>query len=197
MVIHAVPILSIPIHQMIVIHRQRGELASNYQELENLLNAQNWKEADQKTTEIMLKVAGQIANPPSGFTDYSLSHFSCTDLRKLDQLWVHYSHDRFGFTVQKQIWDQSAGETPYEKAIHFAKTVGWPVHDGAISAGLPYERSLNFTNTAPPGHLPVINLPVNAQKGFSRWGWIWGFVVQGDWLPPYYASLEAVSQCVL
>jgi hypothetical protein len=34
-----------------------------------------------------------------------ITSFSYQDLNAVDQLWLHYSKGRYGFSVQKQIWE--------------------------------------------------------------------------------------------
>ncbi len=55
----------------------------------------------------MLKACHQEKNTWLRIQDIQL--FPCIDLRTIDQLWVRYSNGRFGFSVQKRIW-QSVGE---------------------------------------------------------------------------------------
>ena len=45
-------------------------------------------------------------------------NFPCDDLRTIDQLWVHYSNGKFGFSVQKKIYmDELGGTRDYDKKI--------------------------------------------------------------------------------
>ncbi|MBE9008532.1 GUN4 domain-containing protein [Fortiea sp. LEGE XX443] len=74
----------------------------NYTHLRDLLKAGKWKEADEETRSVMLKAAGR--EKEDCFDTNSIEKFPCTDLRTIDQLWVKYSNERFGFSVQKKIW---------------------------------------------------------------------------------------------
>jgi hypothetical protein len=50
----------------------------------------------------MLKVSGR---EKEGMLDrFSIEKFPSQDLLTLDQLWRRYSKERFGFSVQKRIW---------------------------------------------------------------------------------------------
>ncbi|MBP0016279.1 MAG: GUN4 domain-containing protein [Cyanobacteria bacterium SBLK] len=40
----------------------------------------------------------------------SIDNFPCEDLREIDQLWIHYSKGRFGFSVQKRIYQGLGGK---------------------------------------------------------------------------------------
>ncbi len=114
----------------------------NYTRLQNLLASGNWKQADQETRSIMLKLAQR---EEEGWLDIeSVSNFKSTDLSTINQLWVEYSHGRFGFSVQKCIW-QNVKES--EKA--FCYKIGWRFLNKLI-----YHYNLTFSLDAPPGHLP-------------------------------------------
>jgi hypothetical protein len=97
----------------------------DYSRLRDLLAAKNWKEADEETISVMLQVAGQ---EKEGCVE-DIENFPWIDLCTIDQLWVKYSNERFGFSIQKRIW-QSAGGTNYHDAeaeCHFGERVGWRI----------------------------------------------------------------------
>jgi len=54
----------------------------------------------------MFEVAGRTKEESLRTED--IDNFPCEDLRTIDQLWVKYSNGRFGFSVQKRIY-QSLG----------------------------------------------------------------------------------------
>ena len=133
----------------------------DYTRLENLLEAGKWKEADQETLTVMLKVAGR------GWLDAeSIKKFPCTDLRTIDTLWVKYSNGHFGFSVQKKIW-QSVGGQPgkYDLGIYkkFAERVGWLklgrrqlMQLGKKEENWVSYSEITFSINAPQGHLPGV-----------------------------------------
>ncbi|MGA9382588.1 MAG: serine/threonine-protein kinase, partial [Phormidium sp.] len=60
----------------------------DYGKLRDLLKGGSWKEADEETLAVMLKVAGR---EKEGYLDRErIDKFPCTDLRTIDQLWVKY-----------------------------------------------------------------------------------------------------------
>lgn len=76
---------------------------ADYNQLEDLLQSQQWKEADLETMRAMLQVANRERQ---GFLSaWDLGKFPCGDLKKIDQLWVQHSNGRFGFSLQRQIFD--------------------------------------------------------------------------------------------
>lgn len=121
----------------------------DYSELQNLLAQGKWKEADEETLNVMLKVAGR--KEEGRLDTASIQEFSCTHLRTIDNLWVRYSNGRFGFSVQKHIWE-SVGGTPdaeYETMKRFGDHIQWRVSGDWLDYG-----ELTFSVEAPEGHLP-------------------------------------------
>ena len=51
----------------------------------------------------MLKVARRVA--AGWLREEDIEDFPCLDLQAIDCLWVKYSGDRFGFSVQCCIWE--------------------------------------------------------------------------------------------
>ena len=130
-----------------------------YQRLEALLAAGKWQEADKETTKVMLQVAGR---EKEGYLDVqSIDNFPCEDLRAIDRLWVKYSQGRFGFSVQKRIYQSLGGTRKYNSEVweKFGDRVGWREGDRWL-----YYNDLTFNLTAKEGHLPVLRI---------RWDRIW------------------------
>jgi serine/threonine protein kinase len=123
----------------------------DYKKLQNLLAAGKWQEADEETRKKMLEVMGQQQR---GYLDEAdIEKFPCKDLCTINQLWVNYSNNRFGFSVQKHIWLKEGGkpgvydERVYEK---FGERVGWRVNDN-----WRLYSDLTFSLDDAPGHLPL------------------------------------------
>ena len=120
---------------------------NQYQKLEKLLAAGKWKEADEETIKVMLIVANR--EKQRWLNVKSIDNFPCVDLRTIDGLWVKYSNGRFGFSVQKRIY-QSLGANE----IAFGDRVGWR-RKVWLGMGLwKYYHELTFDITAPQAHLP-------------------------------------------
>jgi hypothetical protein len=98
-----------------------------------------------------------------------IQQFPCADLRTIDQLWVKYSDGKFGFSVQKKIWqDEGSPTSSGTKWDRFCFRVGW--QDQQATRYVDYEE-LNFSLTnSPKGELPI--------GGFIFvYGWVGGLVV--------------------
>ncbi|QLE60005.1 GUN4 domain-containing protein [Nostoc sp. TCL26-01] len=121
----------------------------NYSRLDTLLYEGKWKEADQETFRIMLILA---KSQESGYiTSSRIYEIPCEDLNIIDTLWKHYSNNRFGFSVQKSIWDNLKIVDPsQEKLSIFGDQVGWRRSGHWLS----YEN-LDFSSFLKLGFLPI------------------------------------------
>ncbi|MFM6508212.1 MAG: GUN4 domain-containing protein, partial [Dolichospermum sp.] len=80
----------------------KSDVGMDYNKLRDLLKAEKWQEADKETRRVMLAVAKR--EEKGWFNVESIDNFPCADLRTIDQLWVKYSDGKFGFSVQKRIY---------------------------------------------------------------------------------------------
>jgi hypothetical protein len=121
----------------------------DYRKLRDLLKAKKWKEADEETRVKILKVANRESEGWLRVED--AENFSCQDLGTIDKLWVKYSNGKFGFSVQKQIYQGVGGSKEYnwDDYKKFADKVGW------LEGGewLLYSE-LTFSDKHNTGHLP-------------------------------------------
>ena len=124
--------------------------------LHDLLATQQWFEADRETAIIMLQVAGQQQRGYLSSDD--IQNFSCTELCRLDRLWLDFSNGRFGFSIQKQIWLSCGGKPglhrwtneDYDAYKKFAERIGWSQEGNFFKY-----HELTFNLSVPPGHLPL------------------------------------------
>ncbi|MFB8796073.1 MAG: serine/threonine-protein kinase [Microcoleus sp.] len=123
----------------------------DYTNLRNLLAAKKWKEADEETARVMLKVAGREEEGWLNSELESIDNFPCEDLRTIDQLWVQYSNGRFGFSVQKRIYQSLGGTREYDEKVWeaFSDKVGWRKNNSGL-----YYKEITFSEKAPEAHLP-------------------------------------------
>ena len=139
-------------------------------ELEPVVAQHQWRQADELTTEALL------ASAYSKDSSFSYDNVDCDHLRAMDTLWLDHSEGRFGFSVQKDIYE-ATGNTPgyYNEAawIRFGHEVGWNRIDGNIEESINDERVAWLTCNeltcnelfgvvdgpswvgAPPGYLPA------------------------------------------
>ncbi len=128
----------------------------NYEYLRSLLAAKRWQEADQETKVAMFKACGLRLTDRLTSERIAID-FPCQDLQILDQLWMDYSNDRFGFGVQAAIW-QKLDATFWDKSevwSRFGDRVGWRVNRLIDHYWKRYDQ-LTFNLEAPTGHLPYL-----------------------------------------
>ncbi len=103
----------------IVKEQLHGDAYPHLKRLENLLAAELWEDADQETADV-------------------IKRFPSLDLNLVDQLWVHYSNGHYGFSLQKQIWEDvlrnKGGRmqkncSPLNDVDQFEYCIGWGTVD--------------------------------------------------------------------
>ncbi|ACK73340.1 GUN4 domain protein [Gloeothece citriformis PCC 7424] len=127
----------------------KSERGVDYTKLRDLLAAGEWKEADTETLKVMLQAANRTSQ---GYLDAEdIDNFPCEDLRTINQLWLHYSKGKFGFSVQADNYRLLGGTREYNQEVweKFCDRVGW--RNGG--SWLSYNE-LTFNIDAPQGHLP-------------------------------------------
>jgi hypothetical protein len=135
----------------------------DYTPLKELLAAENWKEADKLTFDLILRLANK---EETGSIDVaSVAKLSCGELREINELWLKYSEGRYGFTVQKGVWERVSCKTVDEHIwTDFGWCVGWCGND---RKWLPYEE-IGSSIFPPVGHFPVASrgyLALDLDKG--------------------------------
>ncbi|MBD2597936.1 GUN4 domain-containing protein [Nostoc spongiaeforme FACHB-130] len=121
----------------------------NYSNLQKLLTAGKWRDADQETAAMMLQICDRTQQGCLDPTD--IEKFPCADLNIIETLWQKSSNGRFGFAVQTYIWQKVGGTAnpDWEAWCRFGKGVGW------FSQGSwRYWNDLQFDLNASVGHLP-------------------------------------------
>lgn len=140
-----------------------SERGVDYTQLRDLLAAGKWREADRETLNLMLKVA---ARTKQGWLNIeSINNFSSIDLEIIDQLWIKYSDGRFGFSVQKRLWESVGGhpDADYQTWCQFGDRIGWRRNHKWL-----FYSDLTFCATAPLGHFPAAG-SVNLLTVWQGW----------------------------
>jgi hypothetical protein len=174
--------------------QQNNDLSSqkgiDYTRLRDLLKAGEWEEADKETLAVMLKTVDREQKP--WLDPESIKKFPCADLRTIDQLWVKYSDGRFGFSVQKRIWESVGkdytklgdivGWRTYETVVYknivecledINKKLGFKEEDVTrTGAKWIYYTDLSFDIHAPEGHLPATLARGEGEHNDFGGGWV-------------------------
>ena len=125
---------------------------SPYTQLEKLLAAEKWQEADEETYNVILKLTRR--DRAGGVNTRVIKEkLSCAEISSIDQLWRKYSQEKFGLSIQKSIYLETGNKlAAYEPQSYqiFGDRVGWREN----RKWKQYDQ-LNFSQDAPKGHLPL------------------------------------------
>ena len=128
-----------------------SDVIFDYHKLNRLLSEGKWFEANKETVRCMLKVARREKEGTLRVED--IEKFPCGDLRTIDELWVKYSDGKFGFSVQKKIYQSLGGTKKYDEKVFrsFGDKVGWRQGGKWL-----YYNDLTFSLDTHFGHLPKL-----------------------------------------
>lgn len=132
----------------------RSEEGVDYTKLSELLEQRKWKGANQETADKLL-----LASRRESWWNMNLEEIPCQDLQIVDELWINYSCKKFGFSIQKKIWDNlNQSYSKFEEYVR-GEGRGWHCIFGENNRpGL----QLTFALSAPDGHLPYIWLDLSS-----------------------------------
>jgi Flp pilus assembly protein TadD len=152
---------------------EESSVGIDYSKLNKLLADREWKRADRATATIMCKAAkravltlpedervGILVDPNQGLNELDesiIGKFPGDDLNTIDKLWIEHSDGKFGFSVQKEIYQSLGGtqEVNWEIRDKFGNQTGWRVCEKKDKYS--WRRSDQFEydfDKAPKGHLP-------------------------------------------
>lgn len=126
----------------------QSELGVDYDELQTLLIAQDYKEADRQSNLKLCELAGPLAMKRKWLYFSDIPSIPISDLQTLDQLWRVYSEDNFGYSIQREIW-LGVGQS-WEGLW---PRIGWK----SGNTWTRYPSSFTWDLSAPRGHLPLSN----------------------------------------
>ncbi|ACK69507.1 GUN4 domain protein [Gloeothece citriformis PCC 7424] len=128
----------------------KSEKGVDYTQLRDFLKQGKWKEADQETSRVMCQAANRTSEGWLRVED--INNFPCEDLRTINQLWLHYSKGKFGFSVQAEIYHSLGGTREYNREIweKFCDRVGWRKEGDWLCH---YDLTFSLED-APRDHLP-------------------------------------------
>lgn len=129
------------------VYRSVMAVDPRYTLLEDLLKEQKWTEADRETARKMQERVGKSNDKK--LTSEDFANFPCEDLQTIDNLWLKYSQQHFGFSVQTSIWKEEGSNLS-----DFVDRVGWGKKEEDGSAPYWKIEDPNFDLADPPGMLP-------------------------------------------
>ncbi len=171
---------------------EASEVGADYTQLAYLLATERLREADRETAEKILLVAGRekLGKLENG----DVQKFPCKDLRTMNNLWLGYSGGKFGFTVQRKLYEQiykdfSGKSGKKSRPVydiesdafdHLADNVGWKIPGKSISDG-----ELPINPQAGEGHLPRTYIKLQGCNGVRFSLCLLGF--------PWYDAAPSIS----
>lgn len=137
------------------------KLEAEYQQLETSLRNEEWRKADWLTWNLLETLVD--TNNSGWLNEKEIKKLSCSHLLKIDQLWRGYSREKFGFSVQKKIYENIGGA--YNSSFNigayrsFSYQVGWINPESEkMRGGYYFHKHLTFNlDNTPRGHLPAFS----------------------------------------
>lgn len=126
--------------------------------LEQHLSAQDFRQADEETRRLLIVLAGE-AVVKRGYVFFSEVQFiQESDLKEIDSLWRKYSDNKFGYSVQKKIWNKVNRDfTSFFIKVGWMKKLESSEVDQYNYRAFPNEFIWELNEETPEGHLPLTN----------------------------------------
>lgn len=131
--------------------------STSFDLLHRLLSANDFREADNETRRLLIALAGEAAQK-RGYVFFSEVQFIPeSDLQTLDELWRNHSNNKFGYSVQKRLWEKSNKDfTTFFIKVGWMKKLDTEVLQYNYRA-FPDEFVWELNEETPEGHLPLTN----------------------------------------
>ncbi|XP_054812314.1 tetrapyrrole-binding protein, chloroplastic [Prosopis cineraria] len=125
--------------------------------LRHHLAASDFRQADEETRRLIIVLAGDAAQK-RGYVFFSEVQFiSETDLKTIDELWRQYSDNKFGYSVQKRIFEKTERDfTKFFLKLGWMKKLDTEVEQYNYRS-FPTEFMWELNDDTPEGHLPLTN----------------------------------------
>ncbi len=121
----------------------------DFAKLEYALSIGDYKAADLETWNILCRALGRPLG--SKFSERDIGRIPCNELLNLDNLWLRYSNNRFGFSVKGEIYEAEG-----QNYRSFCEKIGYRVKRAGSMTWISGNR-INYSNEAPKGHLPWVS----------------------------------------
>ncbi|MEG4407187.1 pentapeptide repeat-containing protein [Microcoleus sp. MON2_D5] len=126
-------------------------------DLKKAAQAQDWRWMDSAISDLFKEAvistdALTLKQTVDEITPEQIRSMPCKHLKTLDRLWQQASNDRFGFGIQRQIWESSQVNRDYTK---FGEAVGWKKNGTWLKfKDLTTKQSASNSSVLPIGHFP-------------------------------------------
>ncbi len=130
-----------------------SEIGMDYVPLATMLATGQFKEADQFTRDALITLSGSRDAGRDFVYFTEVKRIPATDLATMERLWNKFSGGKFGYSVQRTIWQKQRGDFEL-----FCRKIGWTTKDGEVERKLRWFGASEFiydVDKAPNGHLPL------------------------------------------
>ena len=127
----------------------------DYVPLANMLLIGDFKGADQFTRDALIKIAGEAAVKRGYVYFTEVKKLPKSDMATIEKLWLKYSKGKFGYSVQRLVWNQVTVQGDFER---FCRKIGWNIMENGVERKLKWFGKSEFCydlDKAPVGHLPL------------------------------------------
>uniref|UniRef100_A0A0C9S980 TSA: Wollemia nobilis Ref_Wollemi_Transcript_1704_1071 transcribed RNA sequence n=1 Tax=Wollemia nobilis TaxID=56998 RepID=A0A0C9S980_9CONI len=129
----------------------------SYEVLRQRLASGQWQLADEETRRLIIVLAGESAVKRKYVFFSEVRFIEASELKTIDELWRRHSNGRFGYSVQRRIWNKVDRDF-----TEFFKKVGWMKRldtemEQYIYRSFPSEFEWELADSTPEGHLPLTN----------------------------------------
>mmetsp|Transcript_19576 Transcript_19576/g.30659 ORF Transcript_19576/g.30659 Transcript_19576/m.30659 type:complete len:298 (+) Transcript_19576:97-990(+) len=146
-----------------------SDVGADYVPLLTALRLGEWEEADQLTRDLLIQIGGE-GTKKRGFVYFSeAKKLPVKDMQTIDNLWTAYSEGKFGYSVQKKIWNSNKVKGDFNKFVQEINWTNGPCGGcgpeicsgcpGILKRWVPLKQSGNEfiydAKKAPKGHLPL------------------------------------------
>lgn len=132
-----------------------SECSFDFVPLLTALKTSEFREADQLTRDALITLAGDAA-VQRGFVYFAeVPNLPVKDLATIDRMWRTYSDGKFGYSVQREIFNSKKVSGKYDP---FFERIGWKNEEGSLLRWLPEAKQDEFVydvEKAVKGHLPL------------------------------------------
>jgi hypothetical protein len=127
----------------------------DYEPLMEQLRVGDYRMADQTTRDVLIEMAGEEAMKRGYVYWTEARQLPDEDLATVENLWLHYSDGKFGYTVQKNVWRLQKGV--FDK---FCDKIGWTTIDEVTGQARKRrwfgDSEFSYKlDDAPKAHLPL------------------------------------------
>ncbi|XP_024968436.1 tetrapyrrole-binding protein, chloroplastic-like [Cynara cardunculus var. scolymus] len=132
--------------------------STSFDLLQRLLSTNDFREADNETRRLLIGLAGEAAQK-RGYIFFSEVQFiPQVYLQTIDQLWRNHSSNKFGYSVQKRLWEKSNKDfTAFFIKVGWMKKLDTKEVLQYNYRAFPDEFVWELNDETPEGHLPLTN----------------------------------------